>query len=201
MPDYDYTVGQAAAVLYKSAGDAELSYGLSGKLYLSRSGWLLLSVPNAIGRGAFDALNEPGTEIPGDPYNAHISVMTPEDILKIGGPDKISERGHEMTYTTGPVRTVVPDGQRDLSRVWFIEVNSPALETLRKSYGLSATPRDGQYAFHITFAVRRKHVLFANPITKAASLVHDYAHWSPRRRRQPLAASIFFVDNAGNIPS
>jgi hypothetical protein len=47
-----------------SAARPELSYSLRGRLYASSSGWLLLSVPNALARGAFDALNEPGVELP-----------------------------------------------------------------------------------------------------------------------------------------
>lgn len=182
--DHAYSIGHAVVLLKKAAAIADLS-ALSGKLYFSKNGWLLLSVPNAIGHGAFDALNEPGITMPSDPYNAHITVMSPDDIASIGGPNKISERGHEFDYNLGPVRSLTPDGQRDLARVWFIEVRSPALETLRKSYGLSATPRDGDYVFHITFAVRRKNVLYANPQSKTASLIHDLPHrgHSPARAK------------------
>ena len=172
-----YEIGNALAYLHKSAGDAEVSYGLSGKLYFSNSGWLLLSVPNALGRGAFDALNEHGIELPNEPYNAHITVMSPADIEKIGGPDKITERGHEFTYTLGPVRTCVPDGYQNMSRVWFIAVRSLDLERLRRSYGLSSLPNDGKYEFHITFAVRRRRVLFENEVTKRASLIHNFDGW------------------------
>jgi len=190
-----YDTGHALVLLAKAAGDASLSYGLTGKLYFSKSGWLLLSVPNALGNGAFDALNEPGVELP-SPYNAHITVMSPSEIDKLGGAGKITERGHEFTYTLGPVRTCEPDGQADLARVWFIEVRSPDLEKLRKSYGLSATPKDGEYQFHITFAARKKHVLRANPVAKAASLVHDYEQWQrPGCRRLPrFTPTVFFAD-------
>ena len=44
-----YEIGQAHILLWKSnekrAADAELSYGLKGKLYKSQSGWLLLTSP------------------------------------------------------------------------------------------------------------------------------------------------------------
>lgn len=191
----DYSIGQALGYLFKSAGKAELSYGLTGKLHFSKSGWLLLTVPNALGVGAFDALGEPGVELPGDPYNAHITVMSPSEVEAIG-PDKISERGHEFTYTLGPVRSVDgPAGQKELSRVWYIEVRSPDLEKLRKSYGLSATPKDGEYDFHITFACRKKKVLQDNPVAKAASLVHDLDTWcAGRPRRRPLTPSFLFAD-------
>ena len=158
----------------KNAADAELSYGLRGRLQASNSGWLLLSVPNALGQGAFDALNAPGAEMPLSDttgrYNAHISVMRPEEIETIpGGLGAISERGHEFSYTLGPVREVVPSGWGDVSKCWFIQVRSPDLEKLRKSYGLSAKPKNNEFDFHITFAIQKKHVLKPNSITKTSA--------------------------------
>jgi hypothetical protein len=177
-----YEIGGALGAIYvamreKWAAAPELSYGLKGRLYFSRTGWLLLSVPNALGRGAFDALNEQGIELPysdsTNGYNAHISVMSPEDIERIpGGADAVNERGHEVAYTLGPVRHVQPRGQAEMEKVWFIEVHSPALERLRRSYGLTSRPRDNRHRFHISFAVRRKAVLRENGTSKAASLIH-----------------------------
>lgn len=182
--DRNYEIGGAAVLLAKSAetksADTPVtSYGLTGKLYLSKSGWILMSVPNALGQGAFAALNENGVELPpgpGDsPYNAHISVIRPEEMLAAGiDPESISERGKEFSYTLGPVRTVSPEGWGEMSKVWFIEVNSPDLKQLRKSYGLTPLPSDNEHQFHISFAVRRKGVLKPNEISKAASLDSVY---------------------------
>lgn len=160
----------------KSAAVPEIS-GLRGKLYLSKSGWVLLSVPNALARGAFDALGESGIELPpgsGDgPFNAHISVMRPEELAAAGiAPEKIAERGHEFSYTLGPVRSTVPAGWSEMSRVWFIGIHSTELERLRKSYGLSALPNEGKFKFHCTFAVRRKGVGRAGGAMKR-SFVHE----------------------------
>lgn len=172
-----YEIGHAAVLLWRSmekqGGDAELSYGLKGKLYLSKSGWLLMHIPNALARGAFDALHEPGAELPpghnGD-FNAHVSVMRPEEIAQIpGGAEKITERGHEVGYTLGPVRVVDPDGWSEMSKCWFIEVRSPELEKIRKSYGLTPLP-SGNHQFHVTIGVRRKHVLRHNDVAKAAGV-------------------------------
>lgn len=66
------SLGEAAVLLWRSgaastekrAADALLSYGLKGKLHLSKSGWLMLTVPNDLGIGAFKALNAPGAELP-----------------------------------------------------------------------------------------------------------------------------------------
>lgn len=150
-----------------------LSYSMQGKLYASSSGWILLSVPNSLVRGVFDTLAEPGIELPpsgpnGDRLDAHISVIRDSELSNIGGPDKITERGHTYHYTLGPLRTVTPAGWDEMSKVWMLEVNSPELEKLRKGYGLSALPNNNKFKFHITCAVRRKHVLKPNEISKGA---------------------------------
>lgn len=165
----DFNVGHAAVLMYKAASDAESTYALHGRLFLSKSGWLLLSVPNALLRGAFDALHEPGVSLPfhsDGSLDAHISVMRPEDIEQIGGADKVTERGKMFSYQLGPVKTVKPAGWVENERVWFIEVQSPELKQLRKSYGLTPLPNNDKFQFHITFAVRKAGVLRNNEISK-----------------------------------
>ena len=77
-------LGGAAVYFSKYAGDAVKVHALSGELQFSSSGWGLLKVPNALVRGAFDALDELGAELPVKKstggLNAHISVFRPEDI-------------------------------------------------------------------------------------------------------------------------
>lgn len=158
------------------------SYSMAGRLYLGSGGWLMLSVPNAIVHGVFDSLEEPGVELPpsGDDgrLNAHVSVMRPDEIDEIGGPDVISERGHTFHYSLGRLKTVEPAGWADMSRVWMLEVKSPELEKLRKSYGLARVPKNGEYELHLTVAVRRKSVFRNTDIRKVAnSLVLLGANW------------------------
>jgi hypothetical protein len=170
---YPYKLSTEAALvrsvakdILKQAAPAETSFGLAGRLFVSSSGWLLLSVPNALARGAYDALQEQGVELPtkdDGKFNAHISVMRPEELESIGGPDKITERGHTFRYTLGRVKTVEPEGWPEVGRVWLIEVYSPELQTLRKSYGLSPLPK---HPFHITIGIRRRNVLYANDVKK-----------------------------------
>lgn len=169
-----YQLGGAVAWLSRShekqAGDTELSYAMTGKLYFSKSGYLLLSVPNALGRGVFDAMTEPGIELPTSgttgQYNAHISVMRPDEVKQAGGADKITERGHELRYTLGPLRSCEPHGWNDVSRCWMLSVQSPALEGLRKSYGLTPKPFGNQFDFHITVAIRKKNVLRVSDLSQ-----------------------------------
>lgn len=170
-----YQAGNAAGWLARSEKQAATNYPLSGRLYLAKSGWLLLSVPNALVRGVFDAMTAPGAELPlagtmnvpnvgSDVLNAHISVMTAEEVEKIG-PDRLNERGHHYGYSLGPIREIDVKNIDGVSKVWAIQVSSPALAALRKSYGLSPLPK-GDHPFHITVAVRRKNVLADNNIGK-----------------------------------
>lgn len=189
-----YVAGNAAAWMSKAGSANGTNHYLAGRLYVSKSGWLLLSVPNALVRGVFDAMTAPGAELPlagalnvpevkPDLLNAHISVMTAEEVEQIGK-DKINERGHNFHYALGPVKEITPKNIDGISRVWAIQVASPELAALRKSYGLTPLPR-GDHQFHITVAVRRTGVLRHNDVSKfdsangrgelkaAAEKVHD----------------------------
>ena len=190
----------------KVAADSspETTHALAGKLYLSSSGWILLSVPNGLVRAVFDAIEEPGIELPpskGGQLNAHISVIRPEELEQIGGPDRITERGHTFRYNLGPVKTVVPFGWDAMARVWFIEVNSPELRQLRKSYGLTPLPKNNEFQFHITVAVRRKKVLHDNADhSKAAAAIWQSRGSLPlwqRALHQRLQTPFAWRSNAG----
>ena len=168
-----YKQGNAHGWLAKSAADVASHY-LSGRLYIAKSGWLLLSVPNALVRGVFDAMTDAGVELPlagvmnvpnvdKELLNAHISVMTAAEAEKIGA-GNINERGHSFRYSLGPVKEITPKNIDGVSKIWAIQVSSPDLSALRKSYGLSALPKDEP--FHITVAVRRTKVLGNNGVSK-----------------------------------
>lgn len=164
-----HQLGHAHTLLTKSAGKAELSYALSGRLYLSKSGWLLLDVPAALLRGAFDALHEPGVELPKNDegrFVPHVSVMTKAEVDKIG-PENISERGHQFHYSLGAVKCVEPSGWPEMSKVWFVEIQSPEIRKLRVSYGLTPLPY-GDHPLHATFGVRKRGVLRHNDVSKTS---------------------------------
>jgi hypothetical protein len=198
-----YAAGNALGWLYRSGNkQAATNYPLAGRLYLAKSGWLLLSVPNALVRGVFDALVEPGTELPtagvfnvpnvdAHIVNAHISVMTADEVASIGA-DKINERGHMFGYTLGGLKEIDVKNVDGVSKVWAIQVSSPALSALRKSYGLSALPND-DHPFHITVAARRKGVLLDNGKAKgyetAAESTEGQRFSNPISRGELKAAS------------
>ena len=182
--DLAYLLGRRAVPrrsILKSAGDAKPVYHLAGRLYLSKSNWLLLSVPNALLHGVFDALDELGLEKPtrdtGDPgaqVNAHISVCRPAEVEQMGGPDAVHERGRMFRYQLGRLMEVEPDGWEGMSKVYFLEVESPELKKFRASYGLTPLPK---YPFHLTVACRRKHVLGHNDVSKAAGFQSLLQMW------------------------
>jgi hypothetical protein len=166
--DTAYRLGQQ--LVKEAESSPEVAYNLAGTLQLSSSGWIILSVPNALVRGIFAAMHEPGIELPpsidGGGLLAHISVIRPEELEMIGGADKITERGKQFTYTIGRLYEIEPAGWKDMSKCWVLRIHSPALMTLRASYGLSPLPGDGESSFHVTVAVRRKAVLGRNEVAK-----------------------------------
>lgn len=145
------------------------SYSLSGELVGSDTGFVLLNVPNSLVRGMFDALAEPGAELPPSPdgrLNAHVSVFRKEEVESLGGIDKIRERGKHFHYSIGRLKELEPAGWPDMERAWILQVHSPELISLRRGYGLPDMPK---YPFHITIAVRRRGVLKRNQMAKAAA--------------------------------
>lgn len=139
----------------KSAAKAKDVINLVGTLYVTDENWGLLSVPNEIVRGFYAIIDDHEAELPKTHgrLNAHISVFRPEDIDKIGGKDKLRQRGRQFRWSPLAMKEVAPAGWKEMSKVWFLEVKSPELEALRASYKLPASPR---YPFHLTIAVKRK---------------------------------------------
>jgi len=126
-------------------------------------------VPNPLVQGVFSAMHEPGIELPPAPsgkLEAHITVFRPEEVAAIGGADKITERGKMFGYRLGGLYSLEPAGWPEMERVWCLAVSSQPLQTLRKSYGLSALPDEGRKRFHVSVAVRRRRVLGDNAVGK-----------------------------------
>ena len=214
-----YTIGNAHGWLSKSAKTAGAEYHLSGRLYLAKSGWLLLSVPNALVRGVFDAMSHAGAELPlagtmnvpnvdKELLNAHISVLTADEVASIGA-NKINERGHSFKYALGPVKEITPGNIDGVSKIWAIQVASPELSALRKSYGLSALP-NGDHPFHITVAVRKRNVLRANDVSKfdtaagrgeLKAAAHEGAPWGTPTDKLPWRerVEVYAHDPKGRI--
>jgi hypothetical protein len=169
-----YQLGEAAIWLAHTEQEKLAAVGLAGRLYVAKSGWLLLSVPNALVRGIYAALTATGAELPragalnvphvdGEVLNAHISVMTADEVAKIGA-DKINERGRMFGYTLGQLKELTPRNVEGVSKLWVLQVTAPDLAALRKSYGLAG--QLNEQPFHITVALRRKGVLQENNVSR-----------------------------------
>jgi hypothetical protein len=161
------------AFFEKVAADMTPANNLGGRFVISEQRgkpWGLLTVPNALMHGVFQAMAEPGIELPpsdsGKP-EAHITVVRPEEIMAVGGAEKFkADRGKQFNYSIGRLVSLTPQGWDEMSKAWMLRVHSTDLQALRKSYGLSAKPKNDKFDFHITVAVRRKNVLQRGEISK-----------------------------------
>lgn len=145
----------------------------SGKLYGSATGYLMLQVPNSLALGAFYALDELGLIPPSfknKPFNAHITVMRPDEVERIGGMQKITERGRDFKYTITGGDSAPSQDAGDYSKYWFLTVSSAELSQLRRTYGLSSEPSK---PFHITFAARPRYVLRDNGTSKLVEVYKE----------------------------
>lgn len=174
--DLSREIAEAHVYTIKAGGVPKKIHAMSGRLECWGDKWLMLKVPNAVIRGCFDAMNVPGAELPlGEDgrLNAHISVMRPEELAKVGGPGKVNEIGHRFTYQLGDLQEVHPDGWADMGKVYFLAVESKPLEAVRKSYGLSALPDEGKKRFHLTVARKRVGVLYENDKAKQTGSLEE----------------------------
>lgn len=153
-----WQAGQQLAA--KEADDAKPSYAMVGTLYVPNSGGgVFLSVPNALVRGVFASLHEPGVRLPprGDADNsldANIQACSREELSMIGGADRIRERGKQFSFSLGRLIEVEDPGTWSrMRKVFMLTVHSPALQAWRRSLGLSAKPHNGNYPFHIAVGV------------------------------------------------
>ncbi len=158
--------------LVKQSGE-EPAYNLAGTLQLLGTGWVVVSVPNALVRGVFDAMAEPGIELPpGATGMAHVPVFSPEELAKLGGADRITERGRQFNYTLGRLVAMDPGADEPgIARLWAFRVHSGGpggLQELRRSYGLPSLPgEDGDRPFRCVVALRRRGVLGRTDTAKA----------------------------------
>lgn len=143
---------------------------LSGVLQATKSGHLLVGVPAALVRGVFDAMDEPGISLPsavdGEALRAGIVVMSPDELEQVGGASKISERGKSFSYQLGNLVETTAKGWPGVSKCWHLEIKSPVLKVLRKTYGLPAVA-DGSAGLSIVVACRKVGVMTANTTSKS----------------------------------
>lgn len=126
--------------------------------------WVCLEVDDVIPAMVFATLKAQGKlvdDIIPSFDHPHITVLKNDEAEQLRDKhgdewkDKVGAGFYE--YTLGDVVDLDPAGWDEMSRVWFVQVDSPQLEQLRRSLGLKKLPQSEEgkaQDFHITFAVR-----------------------------------------------
>jgi len=98
-----------------------------------------------------DGFEEPPYFVNSDSVGAHITVMY-EDEVKKYGIGEIQECGEKIYFTPKECKIVHPPRWQEMDEVYFIVVEAPELDRIRKKYGLTKK----EYDFHITIGVKPK---------------------------------------------
>lgn len=82
---------------------------------------------------------------------AHLTVIYPDEMIKYGV-EKIDECEETINFIPKLCQVVRPPQMQAIDEVYFIVVEAPALDRIRKKYGLPKR----EYDFHITIGVKPK---------------------------------------------
>jgi 8-oxo-dGTP pyrophosphatase MutT (NUDIX family) len=159
-----FSAGQAHGLLCKAGAHTPV-HALSGRLQAGPNGGIELTVPASLIKGVFDALHEPGAEfvVRNNRTESAIKVMTKAEVEKLGGQDKVTERGHSYNYTLGPIVELPASGGYE--KLWAISIDSDDLKAIRGSYGLETSP---QLGFYIPVGIKKNNVTKDNGVSKLA---------------------------------
>jgi hypothetical protein len=154
---FDYKSSQEISQQIKKIASDARDYIFNGVLKQTKDGFVYVDVSDTVFEG-FKGLLGAGSETPPVDKNkenigAHITVIKRSEIEN----NKIdfSQIGETVPYKIVGVKEVDdPDGWDEMESVWFLVVESPRIEEIRKSYNLS--PKIKDHDFHITLAVRRR---------------------------------------------
>lgn len=120
------------------------------------NGFVYVDVDDAYVHELIQFIQKEGFEEP--PYfdgpglvGAHITVVYPEEMKKYGV-KSIEECGTSIYFTPRTCQIVHPPRWQEIDEVYFIVVDAPQLDNLRKKYGLPKR----EYDFHITIGVKPK---------------------------------------------
>jgi hypothetical protein len=123
-----------------------------GTLTQDSEGFVYVDIPNDYIYKLFPMIGEKGFVKP--PYfgpglhGAHISVIYASEAKENN--IQIKEVGQTIYFSPKACETVKPSKWKQVDQVYIITVDAPALNKLRKRYGL----RDAAYPFHITIGVK-----------------------------------------------
>jgi hypothetical protein len=121
----------------------------------SNKGYIYLKVDDGLFEPFLNMLNNEKAIHPDEDPNktedkkigAHISVVRKNENNDLD----IKEIGQEFSFSLTGAKHVKPDGWDEVKKVYFLTVDSPELEDLRKKYKLS--PKINDHDFHITFSI------------------------------------------------
>lgn len=147
--------------------------------------WAFVSVHSGLCSAAFDSLRSEGVECTPKYDNPHITFIRRDEVVELK--KKFGDKWRGAVKEGQPVRFslvrmvhLIPKGWDDVDRVWFLEVESPDLRSIRKGLGLTELPKsdDGKQdiRFHITFAIRKSMAKAAAELVgdiERASNVHE----------------------------
>lgn len=123
-----------------------------GTLVQDDRGFVYVDLPNDYIYKLNPLIAEKGFELP--PYfgpglhGAHISVIYAGEATENN--IKIKEAGQTIYFSPKDCKVVKPGNWQDVDAVYIIQVDAPALDKLRKRYGLSKAA----YPFHITIGIK-----------------------------------------------
>lgn len=113
---------------------------MKGRLMMSSSGHLYLKIPETVVSLALSFIkpetrnlsNLPSTSL----FGANVGVMLPHELERASSNASIEEIDEEFYFS---IRGCYMASMKEWSEVWFLTVDCPALEVLRRKYGLSPT--------------------------------------------------------------
>lgn len=129
---------------------------ISGTLEQTANGFVCVKVDDNYIYQLHHFIKDEGFEIP--PYftkersqGAHITVMYSREVQEyhVG---KIDELGSKISFRITGCQIVQPTTWDEVTDVYLVTVDSPALTKIRKKYGLPKA----EYNFHITIGVKHK---------------------------------------------
>jgi hypothetical protein len=128
-----------------------------GTLVQDSEGFVYVDIPNDYIYKLFPLIDQKNFVLPpyfGRPglHGAHISVIYASEAKENG--IKIKEQGQTIYFYPKVCQIVKPGKWKEVDEVYTITVEAPALNKLRKRYGL----RDAAYPFHITIGVKYSNV-------------------------------------------
>jgi hypothetical protein len=165
---------KTSSIAMKIASDTVIEYRkvpMVGKLTLKQGdgNYGILKVPEAFKQAVYDAIKVEGMQYDDlhEKHEAHISVFDDKEMEEMRKKD-VPEDGQDFPFYLKSVESVEPEGWPEMEKVWFVTVDAPELEALRKKYGFTPLMK-GDHKFHITVAVKPRQSKVARIAARVAA--------------------------------